>query len=223
MAPPCPIGDVTDREAGRACASQCDVVTFEHEEVPAGVLAALQSDGVVIHPAPAALGFALDKLSMRRRLTEIGVACDLDRGGGLLVDGLLAEHGVDVVRELAVLVARSPSGQASAWAVVETVQTDGICTEVLAPAPGLDPHLAAVATEAGLRIAGELGVTGVMAVEMFEVRDARTGNPAYVVNELAMRPHNSGHWSIDGAVTSRVAQHLRARLAPPPGRTRRCP
>jgi 5-(carboxyamino)imidazole ribonucleotide synthase len=76
-----------------------------------------------------------------------------------------------------------------------------------------------VATAAGLRIAGELGVTGVMAVEMFEVRDPQTGDPAYLVNELAMRPHNSGHWSIDGAVTSQFEQHLRAVLDLPLGDT----
>ena len=138
-------------------------------------------------------------------------------GEGLLAEGLLAEERVDFVRELAVLIARSPSGQATAWQVVETVQTDGICTEVLAPAPGLDDDLAARVTEAGLRIAGELGVTGVMAVELFEVRHPRTGEPAYVVNELAMRPHNSGHWSIDGAVTSQFEQHLRAVLDLPLG------
>jgi 5-(carboxyamino)imidazole ribonucleotide synthase len=135
------------------------------------------------------------------------------------VDGLLVEQRVDFVRELALLVVRSPSGQAGAWPVVETVQTGGICTQVLAPAPGLDPQLAAVATAAGLRIAGELGVTGVMAVEMFEVRDPRSGDPAYLVNELAMRPHNSGHWTIDGAVTSQFEQHLRAVLDLPLGET----
>ena len=140
-------------------------------------------------------------------------------GGGPLADGLLAEEKVDFVRELAMLVVRSPSGQAGAWPVVETVQSAGICTQVLAPAPGLDPHLAAVATAAGLRIAGELGVTGVMAVEMFEVRDPQTGEPAYLVNELAMRPHNSGHWTIDGAVTSQFEQHLRAVLDLPLGDT----
>ena len=140
-------------------------------------------------------------------------------GGGPLADGLLAEEKVDFVRELAMLVVRSPSGQAGAWPVVETVQTAGICTQVLAPAPGLDPQLAAVASAAGLRIAGELGVTGVMAVEMFEVRDPLTGDPAYLVNELAMRPHNSGHWTIDGAVTSQFEQHLRAVLDLPLGDT----
>ena len=143
---------------------------------------------------------------------------------GPVEGGLLLEEMVDFVRELAVLIARSPSGQAAAWPVVETVQTDGICTEVLAPAPGLDPDLASVVTEAALRIAGELGVTGVLAVEMFEVRagaggagGTTGGRAAYVVNELAMRPHNSGHWSMDGAVTGQFEQHLRAVLDLPLG------
>ncbi|GGN04263.1 N5-carboxyaminoimidazole ribonucleotide synthase [Terrabacter tumescens] len=136
---------------------------------------------------------------------------------GPLEHGLLLEEKVDFVRELAVLIARSPSGQAAAWPVVETVQTDGICTEVLAPAPALDADLASVATEAALRIAGELGVTGVLAVEMFEVRGATGDASSYVVNELAMRPHNSGHWSMDGAVTGQFEQHLRAVLDLPLG------
>jgi 5-(carboxyamino)imidazole ribonucleotide synthase len=132
--------------------------------------------------------------------------------------GLLLEERVDFRRELAVLLARSPSGQAAAWPVVETVQTDGICTEVLAPAPGLDEELAASATEVGLRIAGALDVTGVLAVELFEV--AGPGGPGVVVNELAMRPHNSGHWSMDGAVTGQFEQHLRAVLDLPLGSPR---
>ncbi|WP_460458587.1 5-(carboxyamino)imidazole ribonucleotide synthase [Angustibacter peucedani] len=131
-------------------------------------------------------------------------------------EALLAEAKVPFTRELAVLVARSPMGQAAAWPVVETVQTDGICTEVIAPAPDLAPALAAAATEAALRIAGELDVTGVMAVELFAVEDA----PGFVVNELAMRPHNSGHWTIDGSVTSQFEQHLRAVLDLPLGDTR---
>ncbi|MCU1536262.1 MAG: 5-(carboxyamino)imidazole ribonucleotide synthase [Humibacillus sp.] len=147
---------------------------------------------------------------------------------GPLEDGLLLEEKVDFERELAVLIARSPTGQAAAWPVVETVQTDGICTEVLAPAPDLDPDLASVLTAAALRIAGELDVTGVLAVEMFQLRgtgagpsgsgdDARSAGAAYVVNELAMRPHNSGHWSMDGAVTGQFEQHLRAVLDLPLG------
>jgi 5-(carboxyamino)imidazole ribonucleotide synthase len=265
VVPSAPVGEHTDVEAIRAFAASCDVVTFDHEHVPQAVLAELEAEGVVLHPTPAALRFAQDKLAMRERLEALGVACprwraartadDVEafaaevgwpviaktpRGGydgkgvtvarsvddvaewlahvgepGALEDGLLLEEKVDFTREIAVLVARSPSGQAAAWPVVETVQTDGICTEVLAPAPHLDADLASSATEAALRIAGELGVTGVLAVEMFEVE--RDGAPAYVVNELAMRPHNSGHWSMDGAVTGQFEQHLRAVLDLPLG------
>ena len=132
-------------------------------------------------------------------------------------DVLLAEERVAFTRELAVLVARSPMGQASAWPVVETVQEDGICTEVIAPAPDLSPDLAASATAAALRVAGELDVTGVLAVELFELAAEPGGTPAFVVNELAMRPHNSGHWTIDGSVTSQFEQHLRAVLDLPLG------
>ncbi len=243
--PSAPVGKPTDLERVRAFAASCDVVTFDHEHVPPDVLLALEADGVVLHPGPAALRFAQDKLAMRERLTALGIQCPrwarvmsaaevtafgrdarwpivvkTPRGGydgkgvrvvsaavevadwlaqvgrdGPLRDGLLLEERVDFVRELAVLVARSPSGQAAAWPVVETVQTDGICTEVLAR---------------------ELDVTGVLAVELFEVRSA-AGEPAYAVNELAMRPHNSGHWSMDGAVTGQFEQHLRAVLDLPLG------
>ncbi len=133
----------------------------------------------------------------------------LARAGG---SGLLAEEGVPFRGELAALVARSPSGQAAAWPVVETVQVDGVCREVVAPAPGLPEELAVAATDVALRIAGQLGVVGVLAVELFETGDGRV-----LVNELAMRPHNSGHWTIDGAVTSQFEQHLRAVLDLPLG------
>jgi 5-(carboxyamino)imidazole ribonucleotide synthase len=127
---------------------------------------------------------------------------------------LLVEQCVAMRRELAVLVARSPFGQGAAWPVVQTVQHDGICVEVLAPAPCLDSELAQAAQQLALRIAGELGVVGVLAVELFE-----TGASRLLVNELAMRPHNSGHWTIDGAVTSQFEQHLRAVLDYPLGST----
>ncbi len=128
-------------------------------------------------------------------------------------DPLLAEERVAFTRELAVLVARSPHGQAAVWPVVETVQVDGVCREVIAPAPVEEDH-ALAAQQAALRIAEGLGVTGVMAVEMFDT-------PAGVlVNELAMRPHNSGHWTIEGARTSQFEQHLRAVLDLPLGDTR---
>ncbi|GAA4518765.1 5-(carboxyamino)imidazole ribonucleotide synthase [Nonomuraea ferruginea] len=124
---------------------------------------------------------------------------------------LLAEAFVPFERELAVLVARSPHGQGVSYPVVETVQRDGICVEVLAPAPGLDPEEAAEAQRVALRIADELGVTGLLAVEMFQ-----TGQ-GLLVNELAMRPHNSGHWTIEGSRTSQFEQHLRAVLDLPLG------
>ena len=111
-------------------------------------------------------------------------------------------------------MARSPFGQGAAWPVVETVQRQGICVEVIAPAPDLSASLAAEASELGLRLAAELGVVGVLAVELFETVDGRL-----LVNELAMRPHNSGHWTMDGAVTSQFEQHLRAVLDYPLGDT----
>jgi 5-(carboxyamino)imidazole ribonucleotide synthase len=125
---------------------------------------------------------------------------------------LLAEELVDFRRELSALVARSPSGQAAAYPVVESTQRDGICHEVVAPAPGLDPDLASRAQELALRIAGDLDVTGVLAVELFETADGRV-----LVNELAMRPHNTGHWTQDGAVTSQFENHLRAVMDLPLG------
>jgi 5-(carboxyamino)imidazole ribonucleotide synthase len=136
---------------------------------------------------------------------------------GYLADGVgvLAEERVPMRRELAVLVARSPHGQGAAWPVVETVQRQGICVTVLAPAPGLPDQLGAQAEQLGLRIADELGVVGVLAVELFEHSDGHL-----VINELAMRPHNSGHWTMNGSVTSQFEQHLRAVLDYPLGDTR---
>jgi 5-(carboxyamino)imidazole ribonucleotide synthase len=130
------------------------------------------------------------------------------RGGALLVEEL-----VDFQRELAQLVARRPSGEMRAWPVVETVQQDGINTEVIAPAEHSTG--ASEAERIGRAIAEGLGVTGVLAVELFETADGRL-----LVNELAMRPHNSGHFSIDGSVTSQFEQHLRAVLDLPLGDTR---
>lgn len=127
--------------------------------------------------------------------------------------GLLAEEYIRFDRELAVLVARSPKGQGACYPVVATVQRDGICREVVAPAPGLDPDVAVRAQRLGLALAAELDVTGLLAIELFQV-----GNEL-IINELALRPHNCGHWSIDGAVTSQFEQHLRAVLDLPLGST----
>ncbi|WP_435298374.1 5-(carboxyamino)imidazole ribonucleotide synthase [Timonella sp. A28] len=136
-------------------------------------------------------------------------------GGG---PSLLVEEKVPFTRELAVLVARRPSGEAVTWPVVESIQRDGVCSEVIAPAPRLTDEEARNARDIALRIAHGLDVTGVLAVEMFETLDA-SGAPQVLVNELAMRPHNSGHWTIDGAVTSQFEQHVRAVLDMPLGST----
>ncbi|MCK0117812.1 5-(carboxyamino)imidazole ribonucleotide synthase [Isoptericola sp. S6320L] len=131
---------------------------------------------------------------------------------------LLVEEKVPFTRELAVLVARRPSGEVRTWPVVESIQRDGVCAEVVAPAPGLDPELAERARQVAVQVAEGLDVTGVLAVEMFEVPGAG-GRSEVLVNELAMRPHNSGHWTIDGATTSQFEQHLRAVLDLPLGAT----
>ena len=145
----------------------------------------------------------------------VWIVADREQAAEVVASGvrLLAEQCVAMRRELAALVARSPGGQAAAWPVVETVQQDGICVEVVAPAPGLTEELALQAQELALRLADELGVVGVLAVELFET------SGGLLVNELAMRPHNSGHWTIEGSRTSQFENHLRAVLDYPMGAT----
>ncbi|RAV07704.1 5-(carboxyamino)imidazole ribonucleotide synthase [Mycolicibacterium sp. GF69] len=150
-------------------------------------------------------------VTLARDLAEARDAAQRYLSGGSEV---LIEEKVVMRRELATLVARSPFGQGAAWPVVETVQRDGICVEVIAPAPHLDDELRAAAGQLGLQLAAELGVVGVLAVELFETVDG-----VLLVNELAMRPHNSGHWTMDGARTSQFEQHLRAVLDYPLGDT----
>lgn len=129
---------------------------------------------------------------------------------------LMAEQKINLTRELSAMVARTPSGATQPWPVVESVQTDGICTEAIAPAPGLSPQVQQQAQDLAVKIATELGVTGALAVELFETTDA-AGQPVILVNELAMRPHNTGHWTQDGCVTDQFEQHLRAVLDWPLG------
>jgi 5-(carboxyamino)imidazole ribonucleotide synthase len=129
-------------------------------------------------------------------------------------ESLLVEEFVSFNRELAQMIARRPSGDIELWPVVETVQANGVCSEVIAPAPASAGKVADMAAEIATTIARGLDVTGVFAVEMFETTDDRI-----LVNELAMRPHNSGHWSQDGSLTSQFEQHLRAVLDLPLGST----
>ena len=135
---------------------------------------------------------------------------NIEKFGG----SLLAEQKVEFIRELAQLVARRPSGQLQHWSLVQTVQRDGVCSEVLAPAPSTSAEALATAAKIAETVASGLGVTGVLAVEMFETADGE-----FVINELAMRPHNSGHFSIEGSITSQFEQHLRAVLDLPLGNT----
>jgi 5-(carboxyamino)imidazole ribonucleotide synthase len=254
------IGDHRSASDVLAFGAGCDVVTFDHEHVPAQVLTEL--GGVTaVRPDAGALRFAQDKGAMRDRLSgldpfkelpvrwpryrRVGSLAEVTEfalaGGGWPValkatsggyDGkgvwicenedaaadvlshgldLLAEEFVPFDRELAVLAARSPAGQGAVYPVVQTVQLDAICREVVAPAPDLDPRLATVAEQVALTIAAELGVTGLLAVELFELAGE------LIINELAMRPHNCGHWTIDAARTSQFEQHLRAVLDLPLG------
>lgn len=250
------VGDYRDLDTLRAFARGCDVITFDHEHVPAAHLRALEADGIPVRPGPDALVHAQDKGVMRARLSALGVPCPRHRlvsdpadvvafaaeGAGFPVvlktvrggyDGkgvwivrsaedaeqpfragvpVLAEEKVAFRRELAANVVRSPHGQAVAYPVVESQQVDGVCDTVIAPAPGLGEELSGQAQELALRVAKELGVVGHLAVELFETEDG-----TLLVNELAMRPHNSGHWTQDGAVTSQFANHLRAVLDLPLG------
>ncbi|MBO9040939.1 5-(carboxyamino)imidazole ribonucleotide synthase [Curtobacterium flaccumfaciens] len=256
-------GDYHDADTVLEFARQVDVVTFDHEHVPQDVLRSLVDAGVSVHPGPDALAVAQDKITMRRRLSELGLPVPdwaavhgpdelreflADHGGRAVVktprggyDGkgvrvvsdasdvddwfiavaeaggdqaLLVEELVPFTRELAQSVARRPSGQVVAWPLVETVQRDGVCAEVIAPAPDSAGRVADLTESIAVRIAEELGVTGVLAVELFQTDDERI-----LINELAMRPHNTGHWTIDGATTSQFEQHLRAVLDLPLGAT----
>jgi 5-(carboxyamino)imidazole ribonucleotide synthase len=250
------LGDYRSADDLLKFAAGCDVVTFDHEHVPAELITAMEQAGTEVAPSGGALRYAQDKLAMRERLTALGVPCprfaavaDLaavtafaadagwpvvlkaisggydgrgvwvcstpDEAAEVLGHGiaLLAEEHVRFTRELAILVARSPSQQGAAYPVVQTVQVDGICHEVLAPAPGLDAETAIEAEALGLRLAAELDVVGLLAVELFQTPGG------LLVNEVAMRPHNSGHWTIEGAATSQFEQHLRAVLNLPLGAT----
>jgi 5-(carboxyamino)imidazole ribonucleotide synthase len=247
------VGDYRDAATVLGFAADVDVVTFDHEHVPAEVLARLVAAGIPVRPRPEALEVAQDKIVMRHRLSGLGIpvpdwaevrerddlADFLAAHGGVCVvktprggyDGkgvrvvrsadaaddwlaegpVLAEQLVEFRRELAQLVARRPSGEVAAWPLAETVQRDGVCAEVIAPAPQAGTLLAE-ARDLAVAIAEGLDVTGVLAVELFETTEGRL-----LVNELAMRPHNSGHWTIEGAITSQFEQHLRAVLDLPLG------
>lgn len=240
------VGDYKDLETVRAFARRCDVITFEHELIPLSIVKALEADGVVVRPNSASFIYSQDKAQMRARLSNFlspknAVVTKTDEvhdfpviakaisggydGRGVWkinsqteltavlkeVGKVLIEELIDFDYEIAVMVARSPHGQATTWAPTQTIQRDGICVMTISPAPQLSNDLSEKAQKLALDIAHEIGVIGVMAVEIF------VKGEELFINELAMRPHNSGHWTIEGSLTSQFEQHLRAVLDLPLG------
>ena len=240
------VGDFRDLSQLLEFAKKCDLVTFEHELVPLSVIKGLEAAGVKVFPTSHSFQYSQDKAVMRDKLSsypspkwrvidDANEAFDFpiiakrisggyDGRGVWKVDNLddldelLSEHPQLLIEELiefdseiAVMVARSEHGQATSWAPTQTVQSDGICTLTISPAPSISSTIAEQAQHLALTIADEISLIGVMAVEMFV-----KGDQLYI-NELAMRPHNSGHWTIEGSRTSQFEQHLRAILDLPLG------
>jgi 5-(carboxyamino)imidazole ribonucleotide synthase len=240
------VGDFRDLAQLLEFAEKCDLVTFEQELVPLSVIKGLEAAGVKVFPTSNSFQYSQDKAVMREKLSaylapkwrvidDEGQAFELPfiakrisggyDGRGVWkinnlddLEELLAEHPQLLIEELiefdseiAVMVARSAHGQATSWAPTQTIQSDGICTLTISPAPEISSEVAEQAQRLALSIADDVSLIGVMAVEMFV-----KGDQLYL-NELAMRPHNSGHWTIEGARTSQFEQHLRAILDLPLG------
>ena len=241
------VGDYTDLETVRKFAKNCDVVTFEHELIPLSIIKTLENEGVKFLPSSNAFQYSQDKALMREKLAHLpnpkwqvvtqapdwqypAIAKSISGGydgrgvwkvnskeelAELLkeVPKLLLEELIDFDFEIAVMVARSPHGQAATWSPTRTVQRDGICIETVTPVPEFNETQSLAAQNLALQIAEEIKLVGVMAVEMF------VKGEQLFINELALRPHNSGHWTIEGAATSQFEQHLRAILDLPLGET----
>ena len=245
------VGDPSNVEAVMHFARTCDVITFEHEQVPQSVIKALESKGVKVYPRSDSFIYSQNKVEMRKKMDELGLpnpkwqhysggAVDMTYpfiaktitggydGRGVFVinthaeledlyedigQPLLLEEKLAFDSEIAIMVARSPHGQAATWAPTWTVQENGICTTTVTPVPDISDELATAATAIALSIAQGISLVGVMAVELFKVGEK------LIVNELALRPHNSGHWTIEGSKTSQFEQHIRAVLDLPLGDT----
>ena len=242
------LGDYKNVDALKEFAKDCDVITFEHELVPLSVIKGLEASGVRVYPPSHAFIYSQDKAEMRKKLQKFpaphwrvissseevdtypviakSISGGYDGRGVWKVNSreelvnilthnpvVLLEDFIQFDSEIAVMVARSPHGQATSWTPTETVQQDGICTMTISPASNISAEIAETAQRIALEIAEEVGVIGVMAVEMFVKGDE------LFINELALRPHNSGHWTIEGSITSQFEQHLRAVLDLPLGDT----
>lgn len=241
------VGDFRDLDTVRNFAKGCDIVTFEHELIPISIVRTLESEGIKFFPTSNSFQYSQDKALMREKLAHLpnpkwqvvteaidweypaiakAISGGYDGRGVWKIESkvdlekllkevpkLILEELINFDFEIAVMVARSPHGQASTWAPTKTIQNDGICVETITPVPEFSEEQAQTAQNLALQIADEINLVGVMAVEMF-VR----GSDLFI-NELALRPHNSGHWTIEGAVTSQFEQHLRAILDLPLGDT----
>jgi 5-(carboxyamino)imidazole ribonucleotide synthase len=240
------VGDFRDLNEVLNFARECDVITFEHELVPLSVIKGLEAEGIRVYPPSSAFIYSQNKAEMRKALSDLpspkwqvitdegevsafpviakAISGGYDGRGVWKIESrdllkevlainpqLLIEELVDFDLEIAVMVARSPHGQASTWAPTQTIQENGICTRTVTPATTISSEVSEKASALALTIAERVGLVGVMAVEMFVKGDH------LFINELAMRPHNSGHWTIEGSVTSQFEQHLRAILDLPLG------
>lgn len=240
------VGDFRDLNQVLQFARDCDVITFEHELVPLSVIKGLEAEGIRVYPPSSAFIYSQNKAEMRRALSDLpspqwqvitdagevsafpviakAISGGYDGRGVWKIESrdllkevlainpqLLIEELVDFDSEIAIMVARSPHGQASTWAPTQTIQENGICTRTVTPATTISSEVSEKASALALTIAERVSLVGVMAVEMFVKGDQ------LFINELAMRPHNSGHWTIEGSVTSQFEQHLRAILDLPLG------
>lgn len=241
------VGDYKNLETVREFAKRCDLVTFEHELIPISIVKTLEVEGLKFLPSSGTFQFSQDKALMRQKLDHLpapkwqvvteaidwsypaiakSISGGYDGRGVWKVNSkealsdllkehtkLLLEELIDFDFEIAVMVARSPHGQAATWAPTRTFQRDGICIETVTPVPEFSADQSERAQNLALQIAEEIKLVGVMAVEMF------VKGEELFINELALRPHNSGHWTIEGSITSQFEQHLRAVLDLPLGDT----
>ena len=241
------VGDYRNTEALLEFAKSCDVVTFEHELVPQEIIRALETNLIRIYPSADSFIYSQNKLAMREKMSELGIPNPhfqrYERGvpeisfpliakapqggydgkGVWVIDNqlqlealpkpLLLEEKLDFDREISVMVARSHRGEVKTWSPTLTVQREGICIRTVTPVPNLPEEFSLRIRNIAVAIAEGIELIGVMAVELFQIGDS------FIVNELALRPHNSGHWTIEGAVTSQFEQHLRAVLDLPLGDT----
>lgn len=236
-------GALDDDAAIHRLVSWADVTTYEIEHVDTDALQAAENAGGRILPRPVLLGTINDKLEQKRALQAAGIPVPgiavqpqgypivqkLRRGGydgrGVKIlrddrdrplDGAsYYEELVEFERELAVIVARSTSGETTTYPVVE-MEFDAdanICARVIAPAR-IEPSQETRAREVALAAVEALDGVGVLAVELFLARDGQI-----LVNEIAPRPHNSGHLTIEACATSQFEQHLRAITGLPLGET----